>query len=86
MVWIGAISSVVAAALGLLLVNQDDYGGNTVTIHQWSGLATMTLAILTVLPCAPAVLGCTGVCWQQQSLGLVWRVIMGPCSPTATTT
>ncbi|MCX6217514.1 DUF1549 domain-containing protein [Spirosoma sp.] len=48
MVWIGTISSVVAAALGLLLVNQDDYGGNTVTIHQWSGLATMTLAILTV--------------------------------------
>lgn len=49
MVWIGAISSVVAAALGLLLVNQDDYGGNTVTIHQWSGLATMALALLTVL-------------------------------------
>jgi uncharacterized membrane protein/mono/diheme cytochrome c family protein len=49
MVWIGAISSVVAAALGLLLVNQDDYGGDTVTLHQWSGLATMMLAILTVL-------------------------------------
>ncbi|GAB3031747.1 DUF1549 domain-containing protein [Spirosoma pulveris] len=48
MVWIGTISSVVAAGLGLLLVNQDDYGGNTVTIHQWSGLATMTLALLTV--------------------------------------
>ncbi|SOD79069.1 DUF1549 domain-containing protein [Spirosoma fluviale] len=48
MVWIGTISSVVAAGLGLLLVNQDDYGGDTVTIHQWSGLATMTLALLTV--------------------------------------
>ncbi|GAB4056402.1 hypothetical protein GCM10028810_72410 [Spirosoma litoris] len=49
MVWVGAISSVVAAALGLLLVNQDDYGGNTVAIHQWSGLATMVLAIGTIL-------------------------------------
>ncbi|WP_210422483.1 DUF1549 domain-containing protein [Spirosoma sp. KCTC 42546] len=49
MVWVGAISSVVAAALGLVLVNQDDYGGSTVTIHQWSGLATMVLAIGTVL-------------------------------------
>ncbi|ADB37008.1 DUF1549 domain-containing protein [Spirosoma linguale] len=49
MVWIGTISSVVAAGLGLLLVNQDDYGGNTVIVHQWSGLATMALAILTVL-------------------------------------
>ncbi|GAB3724274.1 hypothetical protein GCM10028816_14740 [Spirosoma lituiforme] len=49
MVWIGAISSMVAASLGLLLVNQDDYGGDTVAIHQWSGLATMFLAIATVV-------------------------------------
>ena len=49
MVWIGAISSVVAAALGLVLVNQDDYGGNTVTLHQWSGLATMAAALLTAV-------------------------------------
>ncbi|MBC3786996.1 DUF1549 domain-containing protein [Spirosoma utsteinense] len=49
MVWIGTISSVVAASLGLLLVNQDDYGGNTVTIHQWAGLATTVLAMLTAL-------------------------------------
>lgn len=49
MVWIGAVSSVVAASLGLLLVNQEDYGGNTVTIHQWSGLLTMILAIATVM-------------------------------------
>ena len=48
MVWIGAISSVIAASLGLVLINQDDYEGNTATVHQWAGLATMTLAILTV--------------------------------------
>lgn len=48
MVWIGTISSVVAAALGLILSRQDDYAGSTVVTHQWLGLATMTLAILTV--------------------------------------
>ena len=45
LVWIGAIGSVIAAVLGLLLVNQEEYGGNIVTVHQWSGLATMALAV-----------------------------------------
>ncbi|MRS64386.1 DUF1549 domain-containing protein [Larkinella terrae] len=48
LVWIGAISSVIAAAFGLILINQEEYGGQTVTVHQWSGLATMTLALITV--------------------------------------
>ncbi|HLL94775.1 MAG TPA: c-type cytochrome domain-containing protein, partial [Spirosoma sp.] len=48
LVWIGAIGSVVAATLGLVLVNQEEYGGKMVAIHQWAGLATMTLAVLTV--------------------------------------
>jgi uncharacterized membrane protein/mono/diheme cytochrome c family protein len=47
LVWIGAISSVVAAVFGLVLINQEEYGGDTVTIHQWSGLTTMALAIAT---------------------------------------
>ena len=47
LVWIGAISSVVAAVFGLILINQEEYGGDTVTIHQWSGLTTMALAIVT---------------------------------------
>lgn len=45
LVWIGALGSVIAAALGLLLVNQEEYGGKIVTVHQWSGLATMALAV-----------------------------------------
>ena len=49
MLWIGAVSSVIAAALGLVLVNQEDYAGKGVIVHQWSGLATMVLAILTVI-------------------------------------
>ncbi len=48
LVWIGAIGSVIAAVLGLILVNQEEYGGNAVTIHQWAGLATMALALLTL--------------------------------------
>lgn len=48
LVWIGAISSVVAAVFGLILINQEEYGGDTVTVHQWAGLATMALSILTV--------------------------------------
>ncbi|MBO0937801.1 DUF1549 domain-containing protein [Fibrella sp. HMF5335] len=47
LVWIGTGSAIAAAVLGLLLVNQDSYAGATVTTHQWLGLTTMTLAILT---------------------------------------
>ncbi|MBD2699574.1 DUF1549 domain-containing protein [Spirosoma sp. BT702] len=49
MLWIGTISAIVAVVLGLILKNGEDYEGSTVAIHQWSGLATMALAILTVL-------------------------------------
>jgi uncharacterized membrane protein/mono/diheme cytochrome c family protein len=48
LVWIGTVGAIVAAGLGLVLINQEEYGGKTVTVHQWSGLATMALAILTV--------------------------------------
>ncbi|WP_247237361.1 DUF1549 domain-containing protein [Telluribacter sp. SYSU D00476] len=49
MVRIGAISSVVAVVFGLLLANQEEYSGDIVTIHQWSGLATMALSFVTLL-------------------------------------
>lgn len=42
---IGALSAVVAAVFGLLLMDQDQYTGNDLTIHQWSGIVT---AVLTV--------------------------------------
>ena len=48
LLWIGAISSVVAVIFGFILINQEDYAGKGVTIHQWSGLATMGLSVLTV--------------------------------------
>ncbi len=48
LLWIGTGSAVVAVALGLLLANQEDYGGDTLTYHQWSGIATMSLSLLTL--------------------------------------
>ncbi len=48
LVWIGAVSSVAAVAFGLLLSNIEDYGGETVQFHQWAGIATMSLALLTL--------------------------------------
>ena len=43
----GAISSVVAVVLGLLLSNTETYGSNVLQVHQWSGIATMILACTT---------------------------------------
>ena len=48
MLWIGTFSAILAAGLGLILVNQEDYAGQGVTIHQWAGISTMVLAILTL--------------------------------------
>lgn len=48
LVWIGAVSSVVAVAFGLLLANVEDYGGDTVQFHQWAGITTMSLALLSL--------------------------------------
>lgn len=45
---IGALSAIAAAIFGLLLKSQDDYGGSTLTIHQWSGIATAILSAATV--------------------------------------
>ncbi|WP_373331128.1 DUF1549 domain-containing protein [Salmonirosea aquatica] len=48
LVWIGAVSAMVAVALGLILANQENYGGDTLTYHQWSGIATMSLSLLAL--------------------------------------
>jgi len=48
LVWIGAVSSVIAVALGLLLSNVEDYGGDTINTHQWLGITTMIFAVATV--------------------------------------
>ena len=46
-VWIGAGGAVLAAIFGLLLAYQEDYGGSTLDLHQWMGIATAVLAVST---------------------------------------
>ncbi len=42
---IGAVGAVLSCFFGLLLKNQNDYSDNTLTIHQWTGIATAVLAL-----------------------------------------
>ncbi|MBB5287402.1 putative membrane protein/mono/diheme cytochrome c family protein [Rhabdobacter roseus] len=65
LLWIGAISSVVAVVFGLLLVNVEDYSGELVTLHQWAGIATMVLSIVTL-----GVLRTGRQAWYRASLVL----------------
>ena len=46
--WVGTITAALAVGLGFILINQDEYTGNTITIHQWSGIATAILSGLTL--------------------------------------
>ncbi|HEY9486781.1 MAG TPA: DUF1549 domain-containing protein [Chryseosolibacter sp.] len=41
---IGAVSAVIAVVVGLVLKAQDDYSGDLLVIHQWSGIACAILA------------------------------------------
>lgn len=45
---VAAIGAFAAAVFGLLLKEQDEYIGNTLTIHQWTGIATGLLAASTL--------------------------------------
>jgi uncharacterized membrane protein/mono/diheme cytochrome c family protein len=48
LVIIGAGGAVLSALLGWLLAGQEDYGGNTLTIHRWLGVATAVLGSVAV--------------------------------------
>lgn len=45
----GAASAVMAVAFGWLLEAQDQYSGDLLTVHKWTGIATAILATLTLL-------------------------------------
>lgn len=49
LVYVGAVAAVLAVVLGLLLANIEDYGGDTLTIHQWTGIGTAVLGLITVI-------------------------------------
>jgi uncharacterized membrane protein/mono/diheme cytochrome c family protein len=47
MVVLGAISSVIAVAWGLILAATDEYGDSVLPLHKWAGIATMVLGLLS---------------------------------------
>ncbi|QMU28579.1 PSD1 and planctomycete cytochrome C domain-containing protein [Adhaeribacter radiodurans] len=47
LVLIGAAGAVIAAVLGLLLAGQEDYAGELLSLHRWTGVATAVLSVLT---------------------------------------
>lgn len=48
LVYIGAVSALIAAGLGLLLFSQEEYGGDVLAVHQWTGIATAFLSMITL--------------------------------------
>ncbi|MDQ3290805.1 MAG: DUF1549 domain-containing protein, partial [Bacteroidota bacterium] len=49
LVLIGAGGAVLAAILGLMLAGQEDYAGELLSLHQWTGIATAVLSVLTAI-------------------------------------
>src|SRR5690554_6909499 len=49
LVYFGAFSAVLAAILGLVLAYDEDFGGDTLLIHQWTGIATAVLGLVVFL-------------------------------------
>lgn len=49
LVLFGAVAAILAAVLGLVLANNEDYGGDTLDLHQWTGIATAILGGLAFL-------------------------------------
>ncbi|MGV3502728.1 MAG: DUF1549 domain-containing protein [Adhaeribacter sp.] len=43
----GALGAVFSAVLGLLLAGQEDYGGQLLALHQWTGIGTAVLGLVT---------------------------------------
>jgi mono/diheme cytochrome c family protein len=48
LVYVGSSTAIIAAVLGWLLSTQEEYGGDTMAIHQWSGYATAFLGAITL--------------------------------------
>ncbi len=49
LIYIGAVSAVLAAGLGLFLANTGTYSGETFEWHQWSGISTAVFGAITAL-------------------------------------
>ncbi|TKT90409.1 DUF1549 domain-containing protein [Dyadobacter frigoris] len=49
LVLVGAGSAVLAVIFGWLLASEGEYGGDSLEIHRWSGIATMVFSLITAL-------------------------------------
>lgn len=49
LLWIGAVSAVLAVVFGWMLAANEGYQGTNIEIHRWLGIVTMALSILTLL-------------------------------------
>jgi len=48
-VGIAAVSAIASVVLGLMLANSGDYSEEGLQVHQWTGIATMVLAVITAI-------------------------------------
>ncbi|MDZ7647368.1 MAG: c-type cytochrome domain-containing protein [Cytophagales bacterium] len=46
--FIGTLTAIISCVFGILLKDQDEYASNTLTIHQWTGIATTIMSIATL--------------------------------------
>src|SRR6476660_1475365 len=46
---VGVVTSIISAAFGWILATDEDYAGNTLTIHQWMGIGTAILGTVVLL-------------------------------------
>jgi uncharacterized membrane protein/mono/diheme cytochrome c family protein len=46
--FIGTLTAIISCVFGILLKGQDEYTSNTLTIHQWTGIATTIMSIGTL--------------------------------------
>ncbi|MEO5602421.1 MAG: DUF2231 domain-containing protein [Cyclobacteriaceae bacterium] len=67
---IGAVSALVGVMLGWFLESQDQYSGDILTIHKWTGMATAVLGMVTLLLLRHIIRNTTG-----HLLG-VYRIIL----------
>lgn len=44
---IATVSAVLSVVFGLFLINTEDYGGDLLSVHQWTGIATALFAAIT---------------------------------------
>lgn len=44
---VASVSAILSVVLGLVLANTDSYGSETLPIHQWTGIVTMVLALIS---------------------------------------